>query len=190
MRAVKNFFSAENQSFWPSRPLKGPFCGTRGEGGGVTSANFCITRGEKKSKVMKKKFRWKWVGLAFSTIEKAFLWHSRWGGGVTRATFCITRGSLSWLVAPRDAKSGTHDTTPSPLVTQKGLFKGLEVQNEWFSAAKFFFTASIFAVSATNVIGYFFILVKGFCNRLFFYFIGFGRYKAAAGGFEKGVKPF
>ena len=57
-------------------------------------------------------------------------------------------------------------------------------------SGKIFFTANIFAVSATNVIGYFFILVKGFCNRLFFYFIGFGRYKAAAGGFEKGVKPF
>ena len=95
--------------------------------------------------------------LDFETFEKALLWLSMWVGGVTRATFCITRGSLSWLVAPRDAKSGTHDTTPSPLVTQKGLFKGLEVQNEWFSAAKFFFTALIFAVSATNVIIYYFV---------------------------------
>ena len=102
----------------------------------------------------------------------------------------VLRGDESAQRAPSDAKSGTSDTTPSPRVTQKGLFKGREGKNEWFSAAKFFFTASIFAVSATNVIGYFFILVKGFCNRLFFYFIGFGRYKAAAGGFEKGVKPF
>ena len=152
---------------------------------------YYIGCGNGKNESSEKKFcRWKSFILDFETFEKAFLCHERWGGGVMSATFCITRGDESAQRAPSDAKSGTSDTTPSPRVTQKGLFKGREGKNEWFSAAKFFFTASIFAVSATNVIGYFFILVKGFCNRLFFYFIGFGRYKAAAGGFEKGVKPF
>ena len=183
-------FSDEKKLFGAFKTFAKAFLWHKRWGVGVTSANFCITSGEKKSKVMKEKFPWKSVVLAFETIEKAFLWHERWGGGVTSATFCITRGDESAQRAPSDAKSGTSDTTPSPRVTQKGLFKGREGKNEWFSAAKFFFTASIFAVSATNVIGYFFILVKGFCNRLFFYFIGFGRYKAAAGGFEKGVKPF
>ena len=138
-----NCFSAENQSFGPSRPLKRAFCGTRGE------------------------------------------------GVVSRVPIFASRGATSQLKEPREMQKLAWVTPPpSPWVPQKGLFKGREGKNEWFSAAKCFFTASIFAVSATNVIGYFFILVKGFCNRLFFYFIGFGRYKAAAGGFEKGVKPF
>ena len=76
MLAVKNCFSAENQSFWPLRPLKRPFCGTRGQGGGVTHANFCISR-----------------------------------------------GSLSWLVAPRDAKVGTRDTTPLTTRATKRSFQ-------------------------------------------------------------------
>ena len=95
--------------------------------------------------------------LAFSTFEKGFLWHSRWGGGVTRANFCITRGSLSWLVAPRDAKIGTRDTTPSPLVPQKALFKGLEGQKDWFSAEKQFALPQTFHLVLTNIIkNYFF----------------------------------
>ena len=77
--------------------------------------------------------------LAFLTFEKALLWLSRWGGGVTRANFCITRGSLSWLVAPRDAKVGTRDTTPSPLEPQQSLFKGLEGQKELIFSGKTFF---------------------------------------------------
>ena len=82
-------------------------------------------------------------------------------------------------------------TPPPHLERHKKAFSKVEkAKMNDFQRQNFFFTASIFAVSATNVIGYFFILVKGFCNRLFFYFIGFGRYKAAAGGFEKGVKPF
>ena len=93
--------------------------------------------------------------LAFSTFEKGFLWHSRWGGGVTRANFCITRGSLSWLVAPRDAKIGTRDTTPSPLVPQKALFKGLEGPKDWFSAEKQFALPQTFHVVLTNIIKYY-----------------------------------
>ena len=61
--------------------------------------------------------------LAFSTFEKGFLWHSRWGGGVTLANFCITRGSLSWLVAPRDAKVGTRDTPPLTTRATKRSFQ-------------------------------------------------------------------
>ena len=95
--------------------------------------------------------------LAFSTFEKGFLWHSRWGGGVTRANFCITRGSLSWLVAPRDAKIGTRDTTPSPLVPQKALFKGLEGPKDWFSAEKQFALPQTFHVVLTNIIKYYFL---------------------------------
>ena len=98
--------------------------------------------------------------LAFSTFEKGFLWHSRWGGGVTRANFCITRGSLSWLVAPRDAKIGTRDTTPSPLVPQKALFKGLEGQKDWFSAEKQFALPQTFHVVLTNIIKYYFFPVR------------------------------
>ena len=94
--------------------------------------------------------------LAFSTFEKGFLWHSRWGGGVTRANFCITRGSLSWLVAPRDAKIGTRDTTPSPLVPQKALFKGLEGPKDWFSAEKQFALPQTFHVVLTNIIKYYY----------------------------------
>ena len=115
--------------------------------------------------------------LAFSTFEKGFLWHSRWGGGVTRANFCITRGSLSWLVAPRDAKIGTRDTTPSPLVPQKALFKGLEGPKDWFSAEKQFALPQTFHVVLTNMLGCFFILVKGFCNSFFFYLIPYGSLK-------------
>ena len=48
-----------------------------------------------------------------------------------------TRGSLSWLDAPCDAKIGACDTTPSPLVPQKALFKGLEGPKDWFLAENF-----------------------------------------------------
>ena len=102
--------------------------------------------------------------LAFSTFEKGFLWHSRWGGGVTRANFCITRGSLSWLVAPRDAKIGTRDTTPSPLVPQKALFKGLEGPKDWFSAEKQFALPQTFHVVLTNIIKYYFGRFLLLCN--------------------------
>ena len=104
--------------------------------------------------------------LAFSTFEKGFLWHSRWGGGVTRANFCITRGSLSWLVAPRDAKIGTRDTTPSPLVPQKALFKGLEGPKDWFSAEKQFALPQTFHVVLTNIIKYYYFPVEKFIFQL------------------------
>ena len=94
--------------------------------------------------------------------------YERWGGGVTCANFCITRGSLSWLVAPRDAKIGTRDTTPSPLVPQKALFKGLEGPKDWFSAEKQFALPQTFHVVLTNIMKYYFRLPLNFAKHEMF----------------------
>ena len=134
------WFSAENQFFFGLLDLwKGLFVALEMRG-------WCHS-----CQLLHHSWRWKVQGeekcfstenqffLAFLTFEKALLWLSRWGGGVTRANFCITRGSLSWLVAPRDAKVGTRDTTPSPLEPQQSLFKGLEGQKELIFSGKTFF---------------------------------------------------
>ena len=125
-----NCFSAENQSFGPSRPLKRAFCGTRGE------------------------------------------------GVVSRVPIFASRGAQR---APSDAKIGTSDTTPSPRVPQKALFKGQEGQKGTdFQPKNSLPQPRTFHVVLTNMIGCFFILVKGFCNSFFFYLIPYGSLKTAA----------
>ena len=94
------------------------------------------------------------------------------------ATFCITRGDESAQRAPSDAKIGTSDTTPSPRVPQKALFKGREGQKGTdFQPKNSLPQPRTFHVVLTNMIGCFFILVKGFCNRFFFYLIPYGSLK-------------
>ena len=128
---------------------------------------------------------------AFSMVEKAKTTYFQ------RNFFFITLDFFSPLVMQ---KLALVTPPPSPLVPQKGLFNGLKGQKDWFSAEKQFFTASIFCIYATNGIGYFFTLVKGFCHMLFFYFIGLdgwisffcfiGGSKNAACGLETRVEIF
>ena len=140
---------------------------------------YYIGCGNGKNESSEKKFcRWKSFILDFETFEKAFLCHERWGGGVMSATFCITRGDESAQRAPSDAKIGTSDTTPSPRVPQKALFKGREGQKGTdFQPKNSLPQPRTFHVVLTNMIGCFFILVKGFCNRFFFYLIPYGSLK-------------
>ena len=97
------------------------------------------------------------------------------------ANFCITGGTESAQRAPSDAKIGTSDTTPSPRVPQKALFKGREGQKGTdFQPKNSLPQPRTFHVVLTNMIGCFFILVKGFCNSFFFYLIPYGSLKTAA----------
>ena len=80
---------------------------------------------------------------------------------------------------------GTSDTTPSPRVPQKALFKGREGQKGTdFQPKNSLPQPRTFHVVLTNMIGCFFILVKGFCNSFFFYLIPYGSLKTAANIFE------
>ena len=125
MLAVKNFFSADDQSLWPSRPLKGPFCGTRGEGGGVMSANFCITSGEKSPRWWKK-----------NSAENKLFWHSRplkrpfcgmrGEGVVSRVPLFASRGATSQLKEPRVMQKVARVTPPPHLEWHKKAFSKVE----------------------------------------------------------------
>ena len=80
---------------------------------------------------------------------------------------------LGLFIATSDANVGMSDTTPSSRVPQKGLFKGWEGQKRTdFQRKTILPQPRTFHVALTNIVGCFFILVKGFCHTFYFYLIG------------------
>ena len=70
-----------------------------------------------------------------------------------------------------------HPLTSS--ATKSPFQRSRRPKRNWFSAEKQFAATRTFHVVLTNMIGCFFILVKGFCNSFFFYLIPYGSLKTA-----------
>ena len=137
MRAVKKNFAAENHSFWTSRPLKRPFCVTRGEGV-VSWVPLFASRGAtsqlKEPRVMQKVARvtppphLESHNKAFSKVEKAknnWLWAEK--EFLSLWTFCRHEWCKSWHEWHQPLTSSA---------TKKAFAKVAKAPNNFFSAEK------------------------------------------------------
>ena len=216
----KMVFRWKSVLFWPSRPLKRPFCGTRDEGVVSLMPTFASLVAMKSPRWGKMFFHWKSVLFGLLDLWKGFVvalevrgwchscqllhhsglfeltrrpswckswhsWHHPLTSWATTKPFQRSRRPkrtdfqwknifphLGLFIATHDAKVCTRDTTPSALMPQKSLFKGLEGQKELIFSGKPFCLTSDFSRCSNQYSKILFLAFQNYISqspRLFFH---------------------
>ena len=132
-------FSAENKLFLAFKTFAKAFLWHKRWGVGVTSANFCITSGDKKSKVTKTLFPRKVSYFWPSRPLKRPCCGSRGEGVVSRVPLFASRGATSQLKEPRVMQKVARVTPPPHLESHNKAFSKVEkAKNNWLWAEKEF----------------------------------------------------
>ena len=119
-------FSAENKLFLAFKTFAKAFLWYKRRGVGVTSANFCITSGDKKSKVTKTLFPRKVSYFWPSRPLKRPCCGSRGEGVVSWVPLFASRGATSQLKEPRVMQKVARVTPPPHLEWHKKAFSKVE----------------------------------------------------------------
>ena len=119
-------FSAEKKLLLAFKTFAKAFLWHKRWGVGVTSANFCITSGDKKSKVTKTLFPRKVSYFWPSRPLKRPCCGSRGEGVVSRVPLFASRGATSQLKEPRVMQKVARVTPPPHLEWHKKAFSKVE----------------------------------------------------------------